>query len=365
MAQDHASGQTPGQPSDFLFTVGPRIWGAEGGIGYRGMQFFDGLDTTLWLKAGAAWQPRDYYRLPDGTMVSGGEPDSVTGGRTSTYNAVTSNVDLGIHQGLIYNPAQERNLVELFLYLRGYYDYYYAPSGDEPLLFATSLSDKRGIFQSSLLGGFRYTTATYHQSSRVRSGSVAEVSSEWAPGVWPNGVYGEASYLRLNAQAAGYLPIFESSAANGAGYGLYAALYGSLDYSTGSHIPLNILQTFGGLSTRTGLGGSVRGVDDRRFAANFKGVANFDLRLEFPALADGLLESGIVTFVDGGFFDDTQNISPVRSDHSGTAWSTGIGVSGGIRNLATLVIYTEFYVNGTNIDGTAWTPIGLGFGLHF
>ncbi len=93
------------------FDVSPRIWGADLGIGYTGLELLDGRETTLWLWAGGGWETMPYYRIDDDTLV-GEYLDLGTGTIAHAHRAIDAENDpfyqraegkwqLGIVQGLV------------------------------------------------------------------------------------------------------------------------------------------------------------------------------------------------------------------------------------------------------------------------
>jgi hypothetical protein len=352
------------------FDVSPRIWGADLGIGYTGLELLDGRDTTIWLWAGGGWEKMPFYRMADGTMA-GSWLDLGTGSVVMTpgfgendtfYQRAEAKWQLGLVQGLVAAPGDRPDLVAAFLYYRGRWDAHFAPGVllDSPPLYP--LPDEGGILQNSVLAGFAYQGVTKNAHT-VKSGIGAEASVEWGPSFFISAADGDASFLRLNATARAFLPLYDAAPDRDRNlFSVYAGDFLSVDWVTGDAVPLNVRQSFGGRSPRTGLGGAVRGVDSGSLDGNFKAVNNLEVRVLGPALFLPDIVPGLVVYVDAGCFGSAGSPGP---EAWGFVASTGAGAFVDLFGFAQITAYFEYRLVGWNADEQKLTPFSLDFGLKF
>ena len=354
------------------FDVGPRIWGADFGIGYTGLELLDGRDTTLWLWAGGGWEKMPYYRITDSTLeaeyldlASGAIvplPVAIDATTDPFYQRAEAKWQLGIEQGLVAAEDDAPDLVVAFLYYRGRYD----ANSDFGTLIAgnlpADLPDRGGIFQNSLLLGAAYEGVAKNDHT-VKEGLQAEASVEYGPSFLVSAAGGAVSFLRVNATARAFLPIWDAAPdRDGNLFSVYAGDFVSVDWVTGDQVPLNVRQSFGGRSPRTGLGGAVRGVDSGSMDANFKAVNNLEVRVLGPALFLPTIVPGLVAYVDAGCFGLVGEPIP-------TAWgfvaSTGAGLFVDFFGFAQITGYLHYRLVGENANGSALTPFAIDFTLKF
>jgi hypothetical protein len=353
------------------FDVSPYFWGADLGVGYTGFELLEGRDTTVWLWAGGGWEKKPFYRTADGTMV-GDYLDLTTGGLVEApalatpkedpfYQRAEAKWQLGIVQGLVAAPEDRPDLVVGFLYYRGRYDAHLqqgALIADTPLY---DFHDQDGIFQNSLFAGAAYQGVVRNVHT-VKSGIEAEASAEWGPSFLFNTVKGEADFLRLNATARGFLPLYDAAPDRDRNlFSIYAGDFVSVDWVTGDVVPLNVRQSFGGQSPRTGLGGAVRGVDSGSLDGFFKAVNNLEVRILGPALFRPDIVPGLVVYLDAGCFGSAGSPGP---DAWGFVASTGAGVFVDLFNFAQITVYLYERLVGENADPDAF-PYILDFTLKF
>jgi len=353
------------------FDVSPRIWGADLGIGYTGLELLDGRDTTLWLWAGGGWEQMPFYRDSDGSLaaeyldlasgvIEHGLPATINASNDPFYQRAEGKWQLGIVQGLV--AAEGPDLVVAFLYYRGRYDAHLTQGAliaDAPLY---AFPDQDGIFQNSLLAGVAYQGVTKN-AHKVKSGVAAEASAEWAPSFLISAADGDASFLRLNASARFFLPLFDAVPDRDRNvFSVYAGDFLAVDWITGDAVPLNVRQSFGGRTPRLGLGGAVRGVDSGSLDTNFKAVNNLEVRVLGPALFMPDIVPGLVVYLDAGFFDSAGSPGPAAR---GFVASTGAGVFVDLFGFAQLTGYLHWRLVGVNANGSALTPLAVDFGLKF
>lgn len=354
------------------FDGGPRIWGADLGIGYTGLELLDGRDTTLWLWAGGGWEKMPFYRMADGTMEAE-YLDLATGALSPLPVAIDAENDpfyqraevkwqLGIVQGLVAGEGDAPDLVVAFLYYRGRWDRHL----DQGSLLSTSptypFPDRNVIFQNSLLAGVAYQGVTKNAHT-VKSGLEAEASVEWGPSFASSASLGDTDFLRLNATARAFLPLYDAEPDRDRNlFSVYAGDFAAVDWVTGDPVPLNVRQSFGGLSPRLGLGGAVRGVDPGSLDGNFKAVNNLEIRVLGPALVIPDIVPGLVTYLDAGVFGSAGSPGP---DAWGFVATTGAGVFVDFFGFAQITGYLQYRLVGENANGSALTPFALDFTLKF
>ena len=130
---------------------------------------------------------------------------------------------------------------------------------------------------------------------------------------------------------------------------MYAGDFVSVDWVTGDAVPLNVRQSFGGRSPRTGLGGAVRGVDSGSLDGYFKAVNNLEVRLLGPALFLPTIVPGLVVYLDAGLFSSA---GCPRPEAWGFVASTGAGVFVDLFGFAQLTLYVHYRLVGENADGS-------------
>jgi hypothetical protein len=348
-----------------VFDVSPRIWGADSGVGYTGFDLLEGRDTTLWLWAGGGWEQMPFYRDADGSLAaeyldvtSGsivhGLPAGINASNDPFYQRAEGKWQLGIVQGLVAGEGDAPDRVVAFLYYRGRYDAHFTQGA---LIAGTlfAFPDQDGIFQNSLLAGVAYQGVTKN-AHKVKSGVAAEASVEWGP-------WYPADFLRLNASARFFLPLFDAMPDRDRNvFSIYAGDFIAADWITGDAVPLNVRQSFGGRSPRLGLGGAVRGVDSGSLDTNFKLVNNLEVRVLGPALFMPDIVPGLVVYLDAGFFDSAGSPGPAAR---GFVASTGAGVFVDLFGFAQLTGYLHYRLVGVNANGSALTPLSVDFGLKF
>lgn len=343
-----------------------KLWGLELHLGYRGLRLVPGVDTVFWLIAGAANEGMSYYRLPSGEIYRGGvssvDPETDPESRKWYYGW-----GAGISQGVLWNEETDSNLLELFLFYRARLDNHLADGDPETdqLLFRSSIPDRDGLLQNAFLTGFSYNGVVQDTTHKIRRGVYGELSAEWGPSSLQSASAGETGYLRFNATVKGFVPLYVAAPDRDRNlFSLYAGSFLSADYFIGDAVPLNIRQSFGGLSPRTGLGGAVRGVDSGAFDSRFKAVCNLDLRATLPAIVHPDIVPGIVTYFDTGYYHEGgETEGPVSP--SGFIHTTGAGLYIDLFNFATLALYAHYYLNGENADGENLVLGELAFGLRF
>jgi hypothetical protein len=324
-------------------------------------------ETALRAVLSAAVSEGGYFRYPDGALYQG---DNLDPDRDPYYWLFNGQWMLGLEQGLVSNPqdspeGSSSDLITGFTYYRGYYDYPFSAEGYDPLFYRSPRPERDGILTNALLAGAYLSTLQHDREAKTRRGVYGELAAEWAPRALANELYGAADYARLSGKLYGFLPLHSSAPEKPGGIGIYAGGFVGADLVAGDRIPAHIRQSFGGISVRPGLGGSVRGLETGRFDATFKLAANAELRTILPGLFDGRVLPGVVVHSDFGYYDDREELSPSGEEHTGIALSSGLGLSVTAVDVATIVLYTHYLWTETLVTGGSWQPVGIGFGFHF
>lgn len=289
-------------------------------------------------------------------------------------------VDTGIGIRQYLSPALP---LQLILDLRSRVDWHVADdeaSGTQAVFLAgtdggsEALSDANGGLRNSILAGL---SLARDGEARVAQapGYRLETSVEYAPAWLANTVYGAANFLRVNVVAEALIPLAESDELSDLPWLLTLGLHGIADEAIGlgdgpeiRSIPLEALAEFGGTSPRSGLGGTVRGVESGRFDAARKLAASAELRLTSgllrmaSPLLGSLIVPGILVFTDIGYYD--RSLEP-SGNTSGVLLSSGGGLTLNVLDLATLVFGTEYLWNERKLDGEQLSPFVVDFSLHF
>jgi hypothetical protein len=351
VGRGEAAGQEGRFP--FVFDIVPVIWGCDVGIGYRGWSALSGLDTILWVYAGGGYEQMTYQRLPDGTLITGKAPAWVAPGTDPFYNRWSGRWQLGIAQGISWNPRIEANLLETFLFYRGRLDSN-QQSGGSQLLFLSTIPDRNGIFQNALLAGLKLNDLSLDPRTKMKKGVLAELSLEWGPAFFLNSFLGTSDYARANLTGRLFLPLFDVDPSGQMNlFAVSLSEFFAADYAFGANVPLNIRQTFGGLDPRVGLGLAMRGVDMGSMDTNLKLVNNLELRATLPALWMRDLVPGVVAYFDAGYFNQIGEGFP--SPASGFLCSTGAGAFIDVFDITSLTGYVNYRLTGVNGDGSRLT----------
>jgi hypothetical protein len=349
------------------FDIGLRLLGADVGVGYRGLTLVPNAQTTLWAYVGGGYEWMSYYRDAAGNLLQPGElaAGGALDGRDPGFERIEGAWRLGIAQGFAWNERTNTNLIEAFAFYRGRISQNQFTS--QQLLADAALPDRAGSLLNVLQAGIAYDNLLFDPKHKTKDGLSAEASVEWGPSFLFNTVIGNANYVRLNATARGFIPLWDidPSSANNV-LSVFAGDFASFDYAQGfgAPVPLFIRQTFGGRDQNTGLGHSVRGVDTASLDTALKAVNNLELRVNLPALYFHDLVPGLVVFWDAGYFAQVNEGLPAPVP-AGFVSSTGIGISIDLLDLASLAAYVDYRLDAANAKGTRWSLGSIEFGMHF
>jgi len=352
--------------SSWAIRPGLRIWGLSLEVGYTSALFFDENPTEIALGVSSAYQTEGYFRKIDGTYIS--ETDFTSDNRisdTTEYSQFNFISYLGLRQSLGNN-----------FWIDGFYRLWYNFNFLDDLeashiLVQTTLPDKQRSLSHSFLLALRYAGTKVRPVSTLVDGFTATLSGEVAPGAL--NPIGEASYLRGTLELEAFLPLYENiqedtqmnSFSLGLNFMSITDFTKGLDESIAyDGVPTHARQKFGGLVTRGGLGGTVRGFEDGRFDGSFKNAQSIELRMMLPTLfVPGLLPLAVV-YTDLGFWGLPLDGGSFSSDF-GAIGSFGGGIGIDLFGFGTLIAYTHYALGEKTLSGGSWTPFGLGFGFHF
>jgi hypothetical protein len=334
----------PDLPEEVLFKWDVRIWGGDLAFGWKGWDLFPGVDTVLWASAGGGWQASHYFDGADDTLVPS-DPDA------RLYRNLNVDWRFGVAQGIVFNPAQNRNLVEFLLLYRGKFHHYVDDNGVLPA------AERDGLLQHSLTAGLLFDNTLEHPGSLNWSGLYAVLSAELVPAWLGNTALGQSDFWRLSLGLTGYLPVLDTPAVS-----IYLAERVMVDSLFGDRIPVSALGSIGvlkkipiGANPRRALGGTLRGIYSNRYDGYVKLANNFDVRLHFPALTLFDLATPVaVAYFDAGAYDRMSGrlrLDPVYC-------ATGLGI--GLYALGfDFLFYGTYFLNEGRLS---WE---LGLGTHF
>jgi hypothetical protein len=348
-------------------------------VGYRLPPWFSPVQTILQATIGGGYEGFGTFRATDYT------PNTVTLDTADPngnleFNSPNVQWQLGIRQGIVWNPAEERNLLEAFLYYRGRYDrylkgrHYWGSSDSEIAAIETSHeawqqdyegNDAYGIFGNTLFTGLACDALHFDRRTKAYDGTYAEASFEFSP-YFPS-VMGAGDFWRLNFSTKTFRTLYEARPrAEKNVFTIYAGSYFSIDYADArSQMPLYIMQTFGGTELREGLADSVRGFEKYSWDTQLKIVHNLDLRFNLPVICSAWgrdLLPGLVLYFDLGY--GTMYWHDPVATPGGFIGSTGIGLFLGLLDLTRVHLYVHFPLIGERIDG-APVVLDLAVRAHF
>jgi len=366
-AQDAAPSWTP-----WTFDVILRLFGADLGVGYRGLSLLPGTQTTFWVYAGGGYEGEHYYRDGNGALLA---PGSISSSDQPAFNRIEGAWRLGMEQGLAWNPRTSTNLLEAFLFYRGRYDLNQA-SGT--MLAAPPLSvlpDRDGSILNTLQLGAAWDNLLTN-GHKVRDGVAVETTVEWGPSFFFNTIQGDSDFIRFNGKARWFFPLYDAAPSRPLNLcSVYLGEHLTIDYAmglNGTRVPLYVRQRFGGRTQNTALGSQVRGVDKGAYDANLKLVNNLEVRVNLPAIPmPGFIAllvpdvvPGIIAYFDYGFYDQVGEPG-IASPPLGNVASTGAGTFLEIPAIGTLILYFEYRLDAANAAGDHLRLFVIEFGVQF
>lgn len=351
-------------------------------IGNHIPPWFAGVDTILQATFGGGYEGFGTFRAFDYTPNTSVIPPEGAADPNGNLEFNSPNVQwqVGIRQGIFWNPLLERNLLEGFLYYRGRYDRYlngrHYWGSDESQIAAIETtheawqasyhgSDAYGIFGNSLFAGVTLDALRFDRRSKAYDGTYAEVSFEISP-YFPS-VLGASDFWRLNFSTKTFKTLYKSRPGTEKNwFTIYVGSYFSIDYADARRqMPLYVMQTFGGTELREGLAESVRGFEDYSWDTQLKIVHNLDLRFNLPviySIRGRDLLPGLILYFDLGY--GTRYWGDPSNTPGGFLVSTGIGVFMDLLDIVYTRVYTNFPLIGQRIDGAPF-ELDIDIGLHF
>jgi hypothetical protein len=348
-------------------------------VGYRLPPWFQGVQTILQATIGGGYGGfgtfRDTNYTPNTVVSNVADPNG-----NLEFNSPNIQWQLGIRQGIAWNPEEDRNLLEAFLHYRGRYDrylkgrHYWGSSDSEIDAIEASHSywqqhyegsDAYGIFGNSLLTGLAYDALHFDRRTKSYDGTYAEASFEFSPYV-PS-VPGASDFWRVNFSTKTFRTLYEARPlAEKNVFTIYAGSYFSIDYADARlQMPLYVMQSFGGTELREGLADSVRGFEKYSWDTQLKIVHNLDLRFNLPVICSLWgrdLLPGLVLYFDLGYGASYWH-DPSHTP-GGFLGSTGIGLFLGLLDFTYAHVYAHFPVIGERLD-RAPVALDLAIQLHF
>ncbi len=332
----------PTLPENLLFKWDPRLWGLDLAFGWKGWDIFPGVDTVLWASTGGGWQANHYF--------AGKDDSAASNPAAALYDTLSFDWRFGVAQGILFNPAQDRNLVEFLLLYRGKYQDYFHDAVLPP-------AEQNGLLQHSLTAGLLFDNTSVDKPSLNSRGLYAVLSAELAPGWLGNETLDGSDFWRLSLGLTGYQPVFDSPVVS-----IYLAERVMFDRLFGDQVPVSALGSIGvlkkvpiGANPRRALGGTLRGIWSNRYDGFVKLTNNFDVRLHFPALTLFKLATPVlVAYFDAGVYDQMTGVLQFDQVYC----TTGLGV--GLNALGfDFILYGTYFLNEGRLS---WE---LGLGAHF
>jgi len=351
-------------------------------LGYRLPPWFYGVQTILQTTIGGGYEGFGTFRKPDYTpnVV---KTDVADPNGNLEFNSPNIQWQAGIRQGIVWNTAEDRNLIEAFLYYRGRYDrylsgrHYWGSSDTEIAAIEASHeawqqaykinggSDAYGIFGNSLFTGLSYDNLHFDSRTKASHGTYAEASVELSP-YFPS-VMGASDFWRINFSTKTFRTLYEARPEAPKNiFTIYAGSYLSIDYADARRrMPLYVMQSFGGTRLREGLADSVRGFEKYSWDTQLKIVHNLDLRFNLPVLYSFRgrdLMPGLVAYFDLGY--GTRYWRDPVGTPGGFLGSTGVGLFLDLLDFTHAHAYAHFPLIGERIDG-APVALDLAIKVHF
>ena len=367
-AQDTAAPTWSPWTFDFIL----RLFGADLGVGYRGLSLLPGTQTTFWAYAGGGYEGEHYYRDGSGALLA---PGSISSSGQPAFNRIEGAWRLGMEQGLAWNPRTSTNLLEVFFFYRGRYDLNQASGTLLAAALPSVLPDRDGSILNTLQLGAAYDNLLTN-GHKVRDGVSAETTVEWGPSFFFNTIQGDSDFIRLNGTIRWFFPLYDADPARLLNLiSVYLGEYLTIDYAVGlngTRVPLYVRQTFGGRTQNTALGSQVRGVDKGAYDTNLKAVNNLEVRVNLPAVPmPGFLAPlvsdvvpGIIAYFDYGYYDQVGEPGIVSPPH-GSVVSTGAGTFLEIPGIGSVLVYFEYRLDAANAAADRLRLFVIEFGMQF
>ncbi|HPB47517.1 MAG TPA: hypothetical protein PLX16_02755, partial [Exilispira sp.] len=206
--------------------------------------------------------------------------------------------------------------------------------GKETYLYQTSLAEKEGIFQNSILFSIYFNLLKISSKTHSIKGMDLYLSYKMYPHLMNN----LSDYSALTFQFRGYLPFIEDEKIS-----VYIANRFHLYYIplSSGYIPVSAL-------TEGSLGCAMRGIYWCQYEGTFRLVNNLDIRIFFPEIfKQNYIYPGIIIFFDIGV-NDYKHLDQVISTEN-IQYSTGIGAILVVMGIDLVDFYIEYNIKDSQL----------------
>lgn len=281
--------------------------------------------TSFTLRAAGGYESRMILRdASDNPIAEPSAIDSIN--RFYWTNAL---LELGLRQYLLKDEA---GTAWIFGLARGRYE-------SNATNYTTALfADAQQAESASALAGIAFDSSAWREPNR-KTGVYSELSVEYSP-QFASFTGTPTDFTRANLTAEAYIPLSPetNSLRNPSKVAPYLVLYGAGDYAVGTHIPQEVLTSFGGIVGSKGIGTMVRGTQDWGYEAPLKAYASAELRVAGPSFFEKFLFYPVgYVFADAAGYSQLYGAPSAYS--SGVFASTGGGVAVSVVNFLWLGLY--------------------------
>lgn len=281
--------------------------------------------TSFTLRAAGGYESRMILRDASDNPIA--EPSAIDS--TNRFYWTNALLELGLRQYLLKDEA---GAAWIFGLARGRYE-------SSATNYGTSLfADAQQAESASALAGIAFDSSAWREPNR-KTGVYSELSVEYSP-QFASFTGTPTDFTRANLTAQAYIPLSTetNTLRNPSKIAPYLVLYGAGDYAVGTHIPQEVLTTFGGLVGTKGIGTMVRGTQDWGYEAPLKAYASAELRVAGPSFFEKFLFYPVgYVFADAAGYSQLYGATSTYS--SGVFASTGGGVAVSVVNFLWLGLY--------------------------
>ncbi len=339
-------------------------WGMNADVSVYGFELFEDLSSHILISGGAGIRSLGYYRDENDRFI---EKDDGTYDVYGDFKQlrIHTNWGAGLTQGLVNRIGCRKDLVYAVLKYRGIREWNVEDNSKDQIIFNSIREDKEGILLNSFIAALVYDCTTEDEKTGNKKGFYSEVSLERAPEWLFNDIEGKSDFTKYYTSFTFYQPLAEFDNKNGDTVsGIYLADCGSADFIDGKYIPVLARSTMGSLSPKSGLGGTIRGFESRRFDGELTLSNNLELRMNFPVIKPAFmprniyLRPGIFGFFDAGYYD------LLSGTDAGTLLSCGGGVFSDISGFVQGMAFLAFPLKGERLDDKV-LDFSLSLNFHF
>jgi len=288
-----------------------------------GLEIPIGSMSSLTIRAAGGYESRMILRSAvDASPIA--EPAGIDG--TNRFFWINALGEIGFRQYL-HKPADQWDAGPAWLF--GIARLRWEQNSD---IFPTTLfPDAQKMFSASALAGIAYDSVEWVEI-RMKKGLSSELSVEYSP-AFANFAGAATEYMRINLTSKAYIPLrYIPSYRVGTGLAPSLALYATGDWALGSHIPHEILTTFGGSVGTKGIGDMVRGTQGWGYEAARKAYAGAEFRIAGPSFfRDAPIYPAVYAFAEGAWYDALAG-SPLAQNY-GLLASAGGGAAISVYNF--------------------------------